>query len=547
VLSKYRDVIPNTSSIGKSEGLVDFDLEGPNSKTVERLSVLLIPIPGESEWSMKYFDALNTIEQQQQQQQQRQQMNSDRKRPSEYSNGSIDDDVNQRKKLFTLSSSNIDNNNNNISNDNSSIGVNNSINKLNVETDTSILSCLAKFYDSDTIEKGFRLNDMIEIIGIFSLESYDDSLPVSSEQSEYEQLYFGDSFTSNLPPCSVAPRVHCITFRRLGSSFPLLIEMPKAGEQDDSARYIVASKAVGPFTIGQPSIDLSIEKINIAREKVIAIIEKAIGGDRLLATYVMLAILSRVYARPENLVLGSLALNIIGFEYQDKRINMLKDALSLIVPRCSIVQADIETFNNNVFLPFKDYDKNIMQRSPLQLATGTVIIIDETNMKEGILNKQGIESVKALQSVVSKQVLPVTFANYEVKLPTDYSLILLSNSSPSLITSVSNDVIKIKIAEWKADEDMDIDNNSNALEDIRLWWSYCRLGDVKMNENMIKYAEDDFVKARQANDIPPSTFHTWLTIARLITISFGDVNMEPKHWDMMREMEYQRVNSIGVN
>ena len=30
VLSKYRDIIPNTSSTGKLEGSVDFDLVGPN-------------------------------------------------------------------------------------------------------------------------------------------------------------------------------------------------------------------------------------------------------------------------------------------------------------------------------------------------------------------------------------------------------------------------------------------------------------------------------------------------------------------------------------
>jgi hypothetical protein len=236
-----------------------------------------------------------------------------------------------------------------------------------------------------------------------------------------------------------------------------------------------------------------------------------------------------------------------GNYYQDPRIDLLKDAISLIAPRCSIIQADIESFNSNVFLPFKDYDKNIMQRSPLQLAAGTIAIINETDMKEGILNKQGIDSVKALQSVVSKQILPVVFANYEVKLPTDYSLIFISNLSSSLITSVSSDVVKIKMGNLMVnDENMDIESivDTDSIDDMRKWWSSCRLGDVKMDETMIKYAEDDFVKARQTKDIPPSTFHTWLTIARLITISFGHENMEPKHWDMMRDMEHQRMNTI---
>ena len=95
-----------------------------------------------------------------------------------------------------------------------------------------------------------------------------------------------------------------------------------------------------------------------------------------------------------------------------------------------------------------------------------------------------------------------------------------------------------------ADESLLIETSDEELDDIRLWWSNCRLCDVKMDDNMIKYAEDDFVKARQIKDIPPSTFHTWITIARLMTISYGIENMEPKHWDMMRDLEQQRIYTI---
>jgi hypothetical protein len=118
-----------------------------------------------------------------------------------------------------------------------------------------------------------------------------------------------------------------------------------------------------------------------------------------------------------------------------------------------------------------------------------------------------------------------------------------------LITSVSSDIIKIKAQIIKENDVNVMDTDSiiesdEVLDDIRLWWSNCRLGDVKMDENMVKYAEDDFVLARQTKDISPSTFHTWLTIARLITISFGVENMEPKHWDMMRDLEKQRNITI---
>lgn len=102
VLSKYRDIIPNTSSTGKLEGSVDFDLEGPNSKTVERLSILLVPIPGESDWSIQYFESLKDNQHKEQLQQQGQ-INKDRKRsPDNDTSDSIDNDFKQRKSCLHL-------------------------------------------------------------------------------------------------------------------------------------------------------------------------------------------------------------------------------------------------------------------------------------------------------------------------------------------------------------------------------------------------------------------------------------------------------------
>lgn len=39
----------------KDDGIVDFDLDGPQSKTLERLPILCIPVPGESGWAGAYF------------------------------------------------------------------------------------------------------------------------------------------------------------------------------------------------------------------------------------------------------------------------------------------------------------------------------------------------------------------------------------------------------------------------------------------------------------------------------------------------------------
>ena len=66
-------------------------------------------------------------------------------------------------------------------------------------------------------------------------------------------------------------------------------------------------------------------------------ITNALEGDRVAAEYVLLSVLSRTYGRDEtgaNFLLGSLPINLHGFNVKDRRIDKLKDVLSEVVPLC---------------------------------------------------------------------------------------------------------------------------------------------------------------------------------------------------------------------
>jgi hypothetical protein len=81
------------------------------------------------------------------------------------------------------------------------------------------------------------------------------------------------------------------------------------------------------------------------------------------------------------------------------------------------------------YAPFKNYDSNCLEPSPLQLGAGTVLLVDECSMSEGALSERGTQSAAALRSVVQKQVLPLQFPYCNVRIEATYSMLLLPNMS----------------------------------------------------------------------------------------------------------------------
>ena len=137
---------------------------------------------------------------------------------------------------------------------------------------------------------------------------------------------------------SMAPRIHCITYRRLGSSFPLLYPVHiKACDVTNTISSSAGSGSSYSSSLWETRRPLSIESSHhiATKEWVVQRIAQALGGDRLAAEYVVLAILSRLYSREDgSLLLGSLSLSLCGCVQDDACLSALKTALSEIVPLC---------------------------------------------------------------------------------------------------------------------------------------------------------------------------------------------------------------------
>jgi Mini-chromosome maintenance replisome factor len=130
----------------------------------------------------------------------------------------------------------------------------------------------------------------------------------------------------------VAPRIHCISFRRLGSSFPFLYPV----HLKNTSGKVACKKYSNTLWESQVA-DHTESAFDHIASKQLALdhITKALGGDTLAAEYVLLAVLSRLYNREEeSLLLGSLSVNLCGMNRGDDRVAALKRAVADFVPLC---------------------------------------------------------------------------------------------------------------------------------------------------------------------------------------------------------------------
>ncbi len=209
-----------------------------------------------------------------------------------------------------------------------------------------------------------RLGDMLECVCVYTA----DPLLLDSVLTEEDELATG---CRRYPPPSVAPRLHCVTYRKLCSSFPLLMPVTVAngtvGKISEACQAVLGDLGVGcissfsrwslvpvlndKFVACTALTEANLDQVKALRQLqatewqrvrscVVNMLTAALGGDELAAAYVLLASLSRVCGRPNEAdaaLLGSLPVQLSGLAAEDPVCASLSHILALIVPRCRLV------------------------------------------------------------------------------------------------------------------------------------------------------------------------------------------------------------------
>lgn len=473
--------------------------------------------------------------------------------------------------------------------------------------------CLIRFYNGEAC----KINDIVECFGIYTVDLMINSIEESPTFDPFQSFVNPEA---NLPSSSY-PRMQCLVYRKLCSSFPLLrpvsmketselslsehtrnalslagvdldllikftsesTDKIKSGEGniiEESYYQILSQSSIYSSPLALDDAISSYLDAKACRSRIIDMISESLYGDKLLAEYILLCLLSRVTIRSETQVIGNLILNIIGLSEAINTI-ALKSVLEQCIPYIQHITSDKDALASENFLPSHNFDHiEKSHRSPLQIIEGTVICFDETNeLKSASKNQMKVhemseispsnidESLRVLRMALN-QTLPIHYGCYELKVPLNSPIIIFSKQ-PSILLQ---DEISLDI--YKANEniiqmpiiphaDIAFDSISGPRNDddvlaFRQYLALTRLLDVTMSDAVIKQAEEDFVQSRQRvhsqvngnssnihhpNPIPmltASDFHRWLLLARLIAVSFGETKITADHWLHMKNLERKR-------
>lgn len=379
-----------------------------------------------------------------------------------------------------------------------------------------LVPCLIKVYDG--LDADLKLNDIVEFVGVLT---FDPELSVhhetAGEYSDGVQAAFMEEDVSAHLPASKVPRVHCILQRKL-SSDRLFKAMPEFLPE----RY-------SPDVCSNSSFAES-------RKSLVGRFTEVFGGDSLAAEYLLLHLLSRVHARVEPMAVGKLSLNLMDSSGSLEGTSSLlasrvSQAIAALLPRSHLMPLSLEYLNGKLIAPRKNYSSNRLMTGDLQLADGTHLVLNETALETGQLTEIGLQNVHFLKNLMEWQKVEYDFEFYKMEMPTDVPVLVMSTARSRLFPA---DVV----VPLRQTRESSLNLPDELLSKWQMYLGAARAADHAIDPSMQKVLEEDLVMARQEDrSLGPDVFHRWLTLARLLSVSFGESTLSLERWQMVRELE----------
>lgn len=410
--------------------------------------------------------------------------------------------------------------------------------------------CFAFVYDDtdDTV----RLNQVVEFVGVLSRAPHLAAL--QDEGGDQEDSFHVLAELRARPPTSQVPRLHVILTTTLPSALP-----------SDGQRAMCDANPVSPSTIP------------LLRQKAVDILSAAVGGDKLVAEYLLLQLIARVHSRTDG-PLGVLPLNIFGCPEPSSSpddiappstnatssshpgvaapcsppegpelpaggvAKAVAAAMTAIAARVILLPLSVPTLNRMATQPKRDCMSNRLISGTLQLPSYTSLILDECCTTPGTLNSQGIANLQALVKMVRHQTVDYDCGGCMVPMPSDVSVTIFS-SGQSMLKELAPIRLPLRCSAPLVDaEHITAAAAAEPLSAVRAYISAAHTASFDVNEADSAVIARDItqqLKEDQLTDV--STFHSWITLARLLAISHGERRLLPERWAAMRKMERQRV------
>ncbi|KAL5277760.1 MCMBP family protein [Megaselia abdita] len=379
-------------------------------------------------------------------------------------------------------------------------------------------ACMVKVYsdlDSHT------LNSVVDVIGFLSV---DPAMDISTADVEMNEDI--DGILAANPPPSLIPRIHAVAIRRLKHSNPLL------------------DTSLHNFEEHPLSFD-------VVYKDLLIVLTQCLFGDTLAAEYLLAHLISTVYVRTELETLGQFTLNLCSIpqEVLPFFTKTLYEIIEMITPVSHYLPMTLENMNTLQFIPKKDYQTNKLVSGILQLAPHTHLVLDETAMKAGKLENNGVLGMQFMSHLIKTQQLKCDFQYYQLDFHSNLAILILSegrsmlpNNSQVPIQPSDNDTVKL-IEETLKSAKFYLRTKLNS---IRRYLTLCKVQEFVMNDVEGKMIEDDFVEMRKANkNIGPEQLHNLLVLSRLLGIGVGQTALSKDSWLKAKDMERQREERLA--
>jgi hypothetical protein len=353
----------------------------------------------------------------------------------------------------------------------------------------------------------YKVNEVVEFVGVF----IDDPQLAFVEVDEADAWMVAEEAAVHHPPTSRVPRLHAVLHEKVVEGL---------GAATFSPLYEVAS----------------------LRYEVLETLKSILGDDPLAAEYVLLNLISTVQFRKDSLPIGILPLNISKVSNKDI-FTALDKLISQILPKRCVMSLSCKMLNSRSLLPTKDYNQDRLITSPLQLTNGTHLLINELTMDNGRLQYIGLQNLGALTKLTSEQVLPYDFVYYKTPFDTDLVPLVISEGSSLLKVEALLPLVNGS----KCNEEL-MDNLMSKVDECRRYFAAARGWFPKLHDEVLPIIEKDFADMRSRNPkLLASDLNRMITIARLLTASYGEECVSKSHWVAARDMERSRMERVELS
>mmetsp|Transcript_86205 Transcript_86205/g.200451 ORF Transcript_86205/g.200451 Transcript_86205/m.200451 type:complete len:637 (+) Transcript_86205:84-1994(+) len=381
----------------------------------------------------------------------------------------------------------------------------------------SSCACIVKLYDEDM--ESLRLQDVVEVLGV---------LCVNPEMADFDTTpleHVGLGRDARQPSTSLVPRIHALLVRRLPFYHPLL---PYSPSWLSEARLAAAYQN----RLAAPGV------LAAARATALEQLKLQLGGDELAAHYVLMQLVSRAFGKHGDQVLGSWALNLTAWP-DGVSAGSLGEALAELVPRSVCLSLTAETLGSQRWRPRKDFVANRLVAGQLQLAPGSVLLLDETAMAESEVSAEGVKALSAINALVMDQVLTCDFASYDVKIPLELSCILVSKKR-SIIKDIS---VTLPLRPAAPVPAAGKPSRPGSLDAARFLLGLVtrRPRPMRIPDDVSSSFGEDFAAVRQELQVQPQLCHAWMSLARAFCLTTAEEELTAERWQAVLQLERERL------